>query len=337
VDKLNIIALFGTAHVGKDTAARMLCEMGSGVTVAFAERLKEICIELLELDHRSFYDEEGKEKPTRFECPTCPSCRSLDVEIGTERAYCHNCGASSGVEAFIDNWTGRTIAQFIGTECFRRVWPRVWANRAIREARYYLGKGPHPITGQRLSPGRAAEFVVISDCRFLEAECEMVWEAGGEVWRIRRPEVEGAALGIKGHVSEAGVHAVPDSMCQAVIYNDASLDVFHERLRAEFERFRSARKIERPAGNPFWTWSSAIALARTLRQSNEQGAVWTEIKPFACSCGRQGVAGSAVVFHGGRSGEHKLCLAASDEARIRAHFAGYAATNLGGAALFAGA
>jgi len=325
---MNIIALCGSAHVGKDTAARMLCDKGKGVTVAFADRLKEICIELFELEHRHFYDEQGKEEPTKFECPTCPSCGSLEVEVGGDRAYCRACRLSAGLEEFIAHWTGRTIAQFIGFNCFRRVWPRVWANRTFREARYYLGIGPHPVTGSKLSRGRAAQFVVISDCHFLDVECEMVWEVGGEVWRIRRPEVEGLAPGISGHASETGPEAVPDSKCQAVIYNDSTLEVFRERLAAEFARFRSERGLHKPAGNPHWTWSSAIALARTLRQSNEHGVVWTEIRPYECSCERQGVAGSAVVFCGGRSGEHKLCLAVSDEARIRTHFTGYAATNL---------
>lgn len=67
--------------------------------------------------------------------------------------------------------TPREAMQKLGTEWGRACWPDIWAKRTIDEAKLY------PCN------------VVITDCRFV-SEAKMIRAAGGEVWRVYRPEAD---------------------------------------------------------------------------------------------------------------------------------------------------
>lgn len=285
MEKLKIIALMGKAHSGKDTVGKMLCESGGGVTMAFADKLKQICAEMFALQLEDFYSQEGKDKATPFPCLMCPTCHGVHVEPVVMEdsgplAACKLCGSTGDRKVFASNWTHRTILQYVGTEGFRKIDPNVWVRYALERARQRLDgvpimavgvtpdameiaqavvKRPLPqktmdeasvylkeahylanIVIAEINAKRAAEkaasFVVFTDCRF-KSEAVAVWAAGGEVWRIKRPETDAEAQGLKGHASEVEQESIKDSECQAVIQNDGTLDNLRGLVVSQLHRF----------------------------------------------------------------------------------------------------
>lgn len=233
-ERLKIIALMGRSKSGKDTAGDMLAEAGvhghkgSISKMAFADKLKGICMQMFGLSIEDVYSDSGKNRPTQFDCLMCPECHSVEAEAfkmdndPQELGRCKVCGVVGDITVFRSKWTPRTILQFIGTEGFRRVWPAVWTQYALMEAKQHLHDG--------------ARFVVLTDCRFPN-EAEAVWAAGGEVWRIYRPETDKQQTGLAKHASETAMDAIPDGRFQAVIHNDSTLDAFRGKLNAELKRF----------------------------------------------------------------------------------------------------
>ena len=115
--------------------------------------------------------------------------------------------------------------------------PRVASEAAANQkeahflARYIIAQ-----TTTRRTAGTAAKFVVITDCRF-KSEATAVLAAGGEVWRIKRPETDAKAEGLKGHASEVEQDSISDSECQAVIQNDGTLENLQGLVMAQLHRF----------------------------------------------------------------------------------------------------
>ena len=230
-NNLPIIALLGNAHSGKDTAGSYIVEASGGMRMAFADKLKTICAEMFGLSHEDLYTEEGKNRLTDFDCLRCPKCQSMSVEVvkleDSRPPYplgCDACSAVGEAKVFKSKWTPRMIAQYIGTEGFRRVSPNVWIDYLLKNARRVLTSKP---------------LVVVTDTRF-RSECEGIWRVGGEVWRIKRPEAQGN-VGIAGHASETEQNSISDNECQAVIMNDDSLDTFRGRVLAQLARFTERR------------------------------------------------------------------------------------------------
>lgn len=227
MSRLPVVALLGRAGVGKDLAGSMLCEMGEGQTLAFADKLKAICAEMFGLSREDMYTQEGKIKPTKLDCMMCPTCKSLLAEKiildGAPRGSCKLCGCVGDLKLFQTKWTPRTILQYVGTEGFRSIDPQVWVRYAINDARERLHSG-------------GLKFVAITDCRF-RSEAQAVWAAGGEVWRIKRPETAGIVTGLAGHASEMEQDSISDDQCQAVIVNDSTLDALRGNLAAQLHRF----------------------------------------------------------------------------------------------------
>jgi uncharacterized protein YlaI len=242
MENLRVIALLGRAGSGKDLAGSMLCQAGRGEAMAFADKLKSICGELFGLSHDDMYTQEGKTRPTQFDCLMCPECKSLEVDqVTRDRVVfgdCKLCGTTGDVRVFRSKWTPRTILQYIGTEGFRAVDPSVWVRYTIEQARKALGAGCAPGTCGQCEACDVPQFVVITDCRF-RSEAEAIWSAGGEVWRIKRPAVEGEAVGLPGHASEAEQASIADSECQAIIDNSSSLDHLRAQLHVQLTRFLS--------------------------------------------------------------------------------------------------
>ncbi len=228
MEKLRLIALLGKAGAGKDLAGSILCEDGRGQTLAFADKLKQICMEMFGLSEADCYTQEGKVKPTNLPCMMCPTCGSvLCEEIVLDKVKhgsCRLCGAVGDIKVFATKWTPRTILQYVGTEGFRAIDPQVWVRYAVNEAKRRLGDD--------------AEFVVITDCRF-RSEAQAIWAAGGEVWRIKRPSLEAGTVGISGHASEMEQDSISDSECQAVIVNDSTIDNLRGNLNVQLQRFLS--------------------------------------------------------------------------------------------------
>ena len=245
MEKFRIIGLMGKATSGKDTAGEMLRGLGNGKTVAFADKLKDIVSEMFDLSHDTLYTEEGKArfigeheitrkgkttKAGTLLCFTCPECHSIEVETfkqeATELARCKLCSTIGDRSVFQSYWSGRTILQFLGTNGFRRIDPYVWARYGLRTAKAYL----------QLQIAPTPTFVVFTDCRF-RSELEAILNVGGEVWRIRRPETDQIATGLKGHASETEQDGIKDSELAAVILNDGTLDALRAKLATELDRF----------------------------------------------------------------------------------------------------
>lgn len=86
----------------------------------------------------------------------------------------------------------RHMAQTLGTEWGRNLQPDFWLRIA----------GAHIVNKRR----QGERLFVISDVRFVN-EAEWVREAGGQVWRIHRPQ----ALPVRPHPSESEIdHIEPD-------------------------------------------------------------------------------------------------------------------------------
>jgi hypothetical protein len=114
-------------------------------------------------------------------------------------------------------WLGkspRQMLQTLGTEWGREtVNPQIWIRIAIERS------VPH------LAVGRG---VVITDVRF-DNEAQAVIDAGGEVWKVIRPEWQCLDAGTAMHQSEAGVS---EQWIARTIVNSGSLDDLRRQLLA---------------------------------------------------------------------------------------------------------
>ena len=251
----NIIALFGRSKTGKNTVGDMIAASRKGVVqIAFADKLKQICMELFGLTSQDLNTEEGKARATGLPCPTCPMCKSINTTLasttiafasfydqpvynhkGARQVECKDCGAVGSPDSFVGFWTPRMILQHVGTEGIRRVDPRAWARFTMQTAVTALDKGvdvvsstsPDQKAGDRFRPN----LIVVTDGRF-QSELAAVRAAGGIAWRLRRPETDNVATGIAGHVSESEIDGIPDSDFDEIITNDGSLDDLLRAVRA---------------------------------------------------------------------------------------------------------
>lgn len=247
MSRLNIIALMGKLQSGKDTAGQMLIDLGGGVRVAFADKLKAICGEMYGLTHEQMNTEEGKAEKTTLTCLRCPLCSGIacqEVKLDREwKAECLNpsCKAVGEIKSFRDFWTPRMILQHVGTEGMRRVDPNVWVRYALDHAKTILTEGVEVTVatpghrrkvGDRFTPN----FVVLTDCRF-RSEMAGVVAAGGEVWRIKRPNNDASSTGIANHASEMEMDSIPDGEFNRVINNDGTLGDLKARVSAALTQF----------------------------------------------------------------------------------------------------
>lgn len=234
---MKLIALMGKSKSGKDTVGQMLVDANpNGVTLAFADKLKELCADLFGFTREDLYTDAGKNRVTDLPCYKCPACGSIEAWLAApSQVVCKGCTAVGAPEAFKSFWTVRMALQHVGTEGCRRVDNTVWVKHALARARLYLDGASLGITMPVM------EFVAITDCRF-RSEADAIWKAGGEVWRIRRPETDRQSQGISGHASETEMDTIPDSLFQRVISNDGTLDNLRDKARDGLKSFLQARQ-----------------------------------------------------------------------------------------------
>jgi hypothetical protein len=254
---VNVLAMMGRSKSGKDTVGGIAKEVvgnGGVVTMAFADKLKLMCMDLYGLSYDDVFTDAGKDRVTDFVCWKCPACSSIDcfdeVADRTKRVVCRKCTAVGQPESFESKWTVRMILQHVGTEGCRRIDPNVWVNFTMRTAQAAL-EGRVYVTPIALADGSTyalatermhnlesvpatAQLVVITDCRF-RSEMVGVQKAEGSVWRLRRPETDRKAQGIASHASENEMDQIPDSMFQRVIVNDGTLDLLRSRVKESLQ------------------------------------------------------------------------------------------------------
>lgn len=182
------IALSGKKQTGKDTAASMIVgildECGKKVCLtAFAEPLKNMCIDVLGLDRALVYgSNEDKETPTHISWNRMPDDIRLKYSTTFEQEFGFAYDKSSGYpEGYVKAirqakrrlmrsgpMTVREVLQIAGTDIFREMfWDNVWA-----ESPFIKDVGD-------------VDAVVMTDCRFPN-EKNCTEENGGVIIRLER-------------------------------------------------------------------------------------------------------------------------------------------------------
>lgn len=168
--KTIIIALSGKKSAGKNTLSSFICDYFAKKwykgnrsipfckEFAFADLLKEFCIDVLGLTRNQCYGtDEEKNTPTIYKWENAPSIHKRNLPpVGTEMFF-------SGF------MTGRDVMQIFGTECIRTWFGNVWAEAALRRI-------------QKCSPALA----LLTDVRF-PSECESILNyPNGHIIRLTR-------------------------------------------------------------------------------------------------------------------------------------------------------
>lgn len=193
---INLIAINGLAHSGKDTIAAYLTQKYLNTyTEHFADPLKEACARAFGIPLTDFQDPAIKELPNDF-------------------------------------WqvSPREIAQFVGTEMFRDM---AWKLIPGDMANFWVKRMAGLIQGH-LTPDGAGTYedgdtIVIPDLRF-QNEYDFIIANDGIVIHLTREGADGT-VGIPGHASEAGISFTsPDRTYR--IDNNGTM----EELYAEVEK-----------------------------------------------------------------------------------------------------
>lgn len=207
-----LLAMYGRARSGKDTAADYLAQQLGLYKYAFAEPLKTML--------KSVFGDHFHE--------------------GDRSGICHETGKSY-----------REMMQTLGTDLGRNLWNEdVWINLVQKKWDWVKDGCPHEthlgrISNLHLGKEQVTQGMILSDLRF-DSEAEWVRSQGGYVIEIKRDErpkslfekilsVSGVEVGIPGHQSEAGIsHSLVDMLC----CNHSSLEDLHQLLDALVEAIK---------------------------------------------------------------------------------------------------
>jgi hypothetical protein len=192
-----IIGLHGRARSGKDTVCQIMREEHRGKVVrkAFADPLKLSACRVFHphatLDQALAWADIIKDKAF------------LTLEEG---------GSRTGL-------TGRKLLQNYGTEAHRDVFgDGFWVDVSLPS--YTGDRWTAQLEHFGINPD--VDFVVFTDVRF-ENEARRIKEWGGEVWEIRRAEVENGDT----HASE---QRLPLELIDSTFYNNGTLDELRENV-----------------------------------------------------------------------------------------------------------
>jgi hypothetical protein len=108
---------------------------------------------------------------------------------------------------------GRTLLQYVGTDIISSQQPEFWVDFIINILSFFKNEW---------------DFVLIPDCRYPIEAAKMKGYFNTEVLRIERPNFDnGLTNKQKQHISET---SMDDFYFDAVIYNEAGLEEFKEKL-----------------------------------------------------------------------------------------------------------
>lgn len=229
-----IIGISGQAGSGKDTAADFLVRSRGFAKVSFADPMKRIARDVYKFSFDQLWGpSEARNAPDkRHSRPHGP--------FRSDRCAC--CGIDFGgalwrsAPAFQEEarkrpcfLTPRFALQQLGSEWGRTCYPDTWVNYLIDVAQklsveggYSYSKGGGVRHDWRPGDPNWHTSVVVPDVRF-ENEIAALRKAGAKLIRITRP---GAGLsGAAGqHGSETEQNNIPDSLFDAVIKNEGTLE-----------------------------------------------------------------------------------------------------------------
>lgn len=190
LSSLQLIGISGHAGSGKDTVARYIQEKYKDVWIEhFADPLKRACAEAFGIPLEWFHEPELKETETFW-----------------------------GV-------TPRKIAQFVGTEMFRDLAPKLHGRA------HWIKLLDSRLTGLSCPPsGYAAyapgETILIPDVRFQD-EADWIQQSNGILLHIHRPGWDGK-IGIEGHASERSFIPTIQGMAYTICNEGTLEDLYHE-------------------------------------------------------------------------------------------------------------
>lgn len=187
-----LLAMYGRARSGKDTAADYLAQQLGLYKYAFAEPLKTML--------KSVFGDHFHEGDRSGICPeTGKSYREMMQTLGTE-------------------WGRDMMTQDVWINLVQKKWD--WVKDGCPHETH-LGR----ISNLHLGKEQVTQGMILSDLRF-DSEAEWVRSQGGIVIQIERGE-PGRSPGILGHQSEAGVDS---KLVDLLVSNEGSLKELHELL-----------------------------------------------------------------------------------------------------------
>jgi hypothetical protein len=159
------IALSGRKQVGKDTAAAMIRRMlesegRSVATFAFAQPLKDMCVQILGISQEGAYGtDDQKNALSHILWDNMPFDIQMKYTKERNPSFGFNLPRSGPM-------TNREVLQVMGTDIFRSIYNDVWAKAPFNRK-------------------WDADVVILTDCRFPN-EKSVTEEAGGVIIRLER-------------------------------------------------------------------------------------------------------------------------------------------------------
>ena len=190
VVKTKLIGIVGAIGSGKDSVASHLVSAHGFTRVSFGDAVKNTIVEMFGVDKVFLFGTQVQKNLPLF---------AIGVIGDGFRIYGDPWTSRIGLP-----WTGRYLAEFMGTEVGRAVYPNVWIDRVLREVErdreHDWGHHRH----------------VIPDVRFLN-EAVAIQRAGGEIWKTTKLDENSRAIVPEtGHSSDEEWKKIPFDMGIAV-------------------------------------------------------------------------------------------------------------------------
>jgi hypothetical protein len=238
-----ILILSGEAGSGKDTLGAHLAEELGGITIGFADPLKQMARDFFGFTDEQLYGpSECRNKiDTRF-ADQWEILKAVSNLFSHEDKWAERLFPGRTEEAMtalrhwfddrakIDNGLSpRFVLQTLGTEWGRALDPQIWIKAAVQTGKDLLCGGyTYTRQGGLVSVEGQAPYnlVLVTDGRFPN-EAIITRSMGCKAIRIERPSKEDTTTtGVAGHASEALLKTTPHHFYDAVVINDDDIAAF---------------------------------------------------------------------------------------------------------------
>jgi hypothetical protein len=252
-----IIGLLGKAGSGKDSVAAMIAPVhpvwmdgqwvdievlvhetaakerkktalkARAVQMALADPLKVICREVYDFSYMQLWGPSAERNKPDERYPR----RHVPGPMPDDDPRCRRCGRPLSIEV-CSHLTPREALQTLGTEWARERYANTWIDLGVRRAQGLTNghRIRRPADVEHFASSyviERTELVIFSDVRFRN-EVLAIREAGGEVWKIKRPEA--GLTGMAGaHLSETEQDGIDEVLFDHVLVNDGTLDDLRAR------------------------------------------------------------------------------------------------------------